>query len=37
MIIVFELNIITKEIYETGRQLIEEQTKLIAFLHKSQE
>lgn len=37
VIIVFELNIITKEIYETGRQLIEEQTRLIATLHKSQE
>jgi four helix bundle protein len=37
LIIVFELNIITKEIYETGRHLIEEQTKLIAFFHKSQE
>jgi four helix bundle protein len=37
LIIVFELNFITKEEYDIGRNLIEEVTKLISSLHKSQQ
>ncbi len=37
LIIVFELNFITKNEYETGRNLIEEVTRLISSLHKSQQ
>lgn len=37
LIIVFELNFITKDEYETGRNLIEEVTRLISSLHKSQQ
>jgi four helix bundle protein len=37
LIITFELNFISKLDYGTGRNLIEEVTKLIAALHKSQQ
>ena len=37
LIIIFELNLISKEAYLEGRQLIESETKLIAALHRSQE
>lgn len=37
LIIVFELNFISKDEYEIGRSLIEVQTKLISSLHKSQQ